>query len=156
MRKILLLISTAAAIVLSSCQKDVIISNPTIDNAVVINVPQSSWTYMDQGSNCYFFATVEMPEITEYAFDMGVIKTYRAFNYSSKDAYQIELPYVLPHEYPIDGREGTDWLFYTETIECEIAIGQIRFIYRVSDFDYELDETFIPEAMTFRCVVMYN
>lgn len=148
--KLQILAIAVTAALCCSCEKEA----PTILNSVIINVNQSSWKYADMGNNSYFYATVDMPEITEYAFDMGVIKTYRTFNYTEPSAAQIELPYVLPVEYTPD--EGETWGFYTETVSCEIGIGAITFIYHVSDFDYELDLSFVPDPMTFRCVIMYK
>ena len=119
---------------------------------VIVNVPQESWAYSDLKSNNYFSATVNVPEITEDAFDYGLIKTYRLFDYDKSTASQIEMPYIRLKEY-FDNRVD-DWNFFTEEVDYEIGIGTITIFYTVSDFDYELDESFIPEDMQFRCVVM--
>ena len=119
---------------------------------VVINVPQESWQYSDAGSNNYFFATVDMPEIPETVFDGGLIKMYRTFNYDTKNATQMEMPYIRHSEMQ---NQAGEWIFYTETVDYEFGIGTITVYYTASDFDYELDNTFVPEAMQFRCVIMY-
>ncbi|MCQ2347378.1 MAG: hypothetical protein MJZ92_05570 [Paludibacteraceae bacterium] len=120
---------------------------------VIINVEQKNWGYSNTDNNNYFFATVDMPEITEKIFDGGIIKMYRVWNYETKDAIQTEMPYTRQYEVLPDGSSA--WYFYTEHIDYDFGIGKMTIYYSVSDFDYELDETFVPEAMQFRCVIMY-
>ena len=119
---------------------------------VRIDVPQSSWNYSNVGNNNYFYATVEMPEITEQVFDGSLIKMYRTFNYDTMDATQMEMPYVRVNEAQL---EDQSWVFYTETVDYDYGIGKMTIYYAASDFDYELNPQFIPEAMTFRCVIVY-
>lgn len=121
-------------------------------STVLIDVPQSSWNYSDTPNNNYFYATVKMPEITEKAFDEGLVKVYRVYKWDKKDASQVELPYT--HMAEVQTLSG-DWVFYSEMIDYEYTIGGITFFFTASDFDYELDESFVPDAMKFRCVVMY-
>lgn len=121
-------------------------------NTYLINVPRESWQYSQIDDNNYFFATVKMPEITEPVFDNGLFKMYRVFDYDSADATQIEMPYVRHNEEFVEDNQK---VFYTETVDYEIGIGNITIYYTESDFNYEIDETFIPEQMQFRCVVMY-
>lgn len=124
---------------------------------VIINVPESSWEYSDVDNNNYFSATVDVPEITEDAFDYGLIKMYRVYDYGKSTAAQVEMPYIRLKEWcpgDVDGDGYDDWYFYTEEVDYEIGIGGVTICYTASDFDYELDESFIPEAMQFRCVVM--
>lgn len=121
-------------------------------NSVLINVKQSDWMYSDQPNNNYFYATVTMPEITEKAFKMGMIKMYRSYDFGTTNATQIEMPYVRLNERNVGGNE---WVFYTETVDYQFNVGSLTIYYTASDFDYEIDETFVPEAMQFRCVIMY-
>lgn len=126
--------------------------HPTV---VLMDVPQKSWNYSAQDNNNYFYATIQMPEITEDVFDKGLIKVYRTFDFDKKDATQIEMPYIRHKEF-FAGKdeEGYDiWGFYTETVDYEIQIGKITICYTTSDFDYEIDETFVPEVMSFRAVI---
>lgn len=120
---------------------------------VLINVPQSKWAYSGQDNNNYFYATVDMPEITSAVFDKGLVKMYRTYNFDKTNASQLEMPYVRP----VEGynESADEWYFYTETVDYEFGIGTMTICYTVSDFDYEIDEEFVPEAMQFRCVVMY-
>lgn len=162
MRKILTALLLAASMAfLSSCEGE-----PGRDgrdglgvmDVVLINVTQASWSYSNANDNNYFYATVDVPELTGDAFDYGAVKMYRTFNYDKSDAVQMEMPYIRLNEYNTGYRDesGKDiWGFYTETVDYEFGIGYIRIFYTASDFDYELNESFVPEAMQFRCVVMY-
>lgn len=137
---------------LTSCNKQEIIKGVEFES-ILINVPQKSWNYTNDDSNNYFYATVDMPEITEYAFDNGLIKVYRTYNFDTNNPTQIELPYVRPMEryFPDDDF----WEFYTEQIDYEYGIGTMTLFFTMSNFDYELDESLIPENMQFRCVIGY-
>lgn len=119
---------------------------------VLINVTQNTWVYSNVDNNNYFYATVNMPEITEDVFDYGIVKMYRVFNYEYPDASQIELPYIRHNEYHVG---GDNWAFYTETVDYEFGIGNMTIYYTASDFDYEIDQTFVPDAMQFRCVICW-
>lgn len=124
---------------------------------VIVNVPQNSWEYSYLDNSNYFSATVDIPEITEDAFEFGLVKMYRLYDYDKSYAMQIEMPYIRAKEWSpgdVDGDGYDDWYNYFEEVDYEIGIGGITIYYTASDFDYEIDETFIPEAMQFRCVVM--
>lgn len=159
MKKTAHIILTALSIsLLSSCRglpgRDGIDGLGVIDN-VVVNVPQSAWQYTNMDNNNYFFATVEMPEITRTAFQKGLVKMYRCydFNAESGKGTKMELPYVRLNEEYIAADDF--WAFYTETVDYEYSVGSVTVFYTVSDFNYEIDESFVPEAMQFQCVVMY-
>ena len=122
---------------------------------VVINVPQTYWEYSDLDNNNFFYYTVDMPEITRDVADYGLVKMYRAYDICTDKSVQVELPYVRHNEYPYyDNLDNEYWGFYTETVDYEFGVGYLTICYTASDFDYELDETFWPEDMQFRCVVM--
>lgn len=125
---------------------------PTIKN-IVVNVNKEHWQYTNNNNNNCFFATVDMPEITENVFDYGIVKVYRLYDFDSSNATQIELPYVRHKE---EQNTAGDWIFYTETVDYDYGIGKMTIYYTESDFNYELDQTFIPEAMQFRCSILYN
>jgi len=123
---------------------------------VLLNVKKTDWKYSNTDNNNYFYATFDMPEISAQVFDNGLIKTYRVDNFSSSNPVQIEMPYSRMHEYYVgkDQDGNAVWGFYTELVDYEIRIGQITICYTASDFDYEIDESFVPDAMQFRCVLM--
>lgn len=124
---------------------------------VIVNVPQASWEYSNLDNNNYFSATVDVPEITEDVFDFGLVKMYRVYDFDKTSATQMEMPYIRLNEWcmgDVDADGYDDWAFYTETVDYEFGIGTLTIFYTASDFDYEIDESFIPETMQFRCVVM--
>ncbi|MDO5321489.1 MAG: hypothetical protein Q4F39_03795 [Bacteroidia bacterium] len=159
MRK-LTLIFLAAASIFASCQKVGPVGpqgpqgpkgDPASFSIVAVDVPQNAWQYSNYADNNYFVAEVKVPELTEEAFDYGLVNCYRTFAYDSNDASQIALPYVRLLEEVYDD----DVYFYTETIDYEYGIGWLRIYYTLSDFFYEVDETLAPDAMTFRLAIAY-
>ena len=116
---------------------------------VYINVDQAAWKFSGLNDNNYFTATVSVPELTEEIFDGGIIKMYRTFDYESVDATQIEMPYVRLKELYEEGYP--DPIRYTEVLDYDFGIERINIYFTVSDFYYDIK----PEAMTFRCVLMY-
>lgn len=119
-------------------------------NNITIRVDRKNWEYSGLSSNNYFVATVDMPEITRSVFDGGLVKMYRIFNYGTSQVSQAEMPYSNHVEEYVGG----DWVFYNEKVDYVFQVGKIYIYFQVSDFDYEIDETYVPEAMDFRCVIM--
>lgn len=119
--------------------------------ALTMDIDSDGWMYSDMDNNNYFWASFDMPEITEDVFDHGLIKIYRTYDYWTDNPVQLELPQVRQAEYQIS---GDNWGFYTEVIDYEIGIGSVTIFYTASDFDYELDVDFIPDPMHFRCVII--
>ena len=122
-------------------------------DSVLITVNSSDWVYTNYDNNNYFYATVDMPEITQDVFKTGLVKMYRAYDFSSGNGVQIEMPFTRHLERCIDENEGI-WEFYTETLDYEFSVGQLTIYYTLSNFDYEIDLDLVPEKMQFRCVVM--
>lgn len=153
-----ILASAIIVAALSSCRKEEPIyyveeGCKCSSESVLITVKASDWIYSDMQNNNYFYATVNMPEITSDVFKTGLIKMYRTYNFGQSDGVQIEMPYSRHIEELVD--PATDeWAFYTESLDYEIGIGTITICYTQSDFNYELDETFYPDGMQFRCVIM--
>jgi len=151
MRKVFYgILAVVAAITLNSCEKsyyevEEIVQeiHPTVVN---IDVPKTSWAYSYLDNNNYFYATVDMPELTQDVFNNGMIKMYRWV----ANNVQMEMPFTRHNEVEINGT----WYFYTETVDYEFSVGQMTIYYTVSDFDYELDETFVPAEMKFRCTIL--
>ncbi len=151
MKKILFFVF--ALIVFASCdERDVTFKT------ISVRVNASEWQYTQQGTsdqfnNNYFYAVVDMPEITEQVFDYGEVKAYVV--YDRMDYYYARkhlLPYVLHVEEPTD--EG-DWLFYTQTIDFTYGIGWAEFNFRMSDFAYEENTTINPSDMEFDIIISY-
>lgn len=175
-----LVITAFVALVFSSCEgapgmngRDGRDGRDGLDGAtvhnIIINVPQENWEYSLKDDNNYFVATVDMPEITKEVYIGSMIKMYRIFmddnripsdissldeKYLSENSSQIEMPYVRLNEWFFE--PGSEWLFYTETVDCEFRVGKLFIYYTASDFEYELDgHFFVPDPMLFRCAILY-
>lgn len=126
--------------------------NTTYTKVVSIPVAQNNWVYSNADNNNYFYAKVNVPEITKYVFDWGIINMYRTWKVDGIDVKQ-QLPFVRHQEF-YDESVG-QWGFYTETVDYDYSVGELYIYYRASDFDYELNTTFVPDAMDFKMVIMY-
>lgn len=151
-----ILATAIIAAALSSCRKEepIIIDDSTVLQSVLINVKASQWVYSNVDNNNYYYATVDMPEITEEVFKTGLVKMYRCYDFGTSNATQIEMPFSRHYEYYYtDEYDDTYWGFYTETVDYEFQVGTMTICYTLSDFDYEVEDI-APEAMQFRCVIM--
>lgn len=125
-----------------------------------IQINQNEWVYSQQENNNYFYGVISVPELTSNIYDNGMFKLYREYNSGTSNKSQVEMPYSNYVEYPYQvtdesGNTTTYWGFYQEHVYAEYAIGSITIFYLASDFDYEVDQTFVPEAMHFRFVEMW-
>ena len=158
MKKILFLLCMTCALV--AC-----VSNPTYVEqegatlkTIQVTVNANEWSYTQQGAedqfnNNYFYAVVEMPEITREVFNYGEVKAYAVFDRNSITyARKHLLPYVLHVEEPINTGE---WLYFTETYDFTYGIGWAEFNFRTSDFAYEDNVNINPPAMDFDIVITY-
>ena len=118
---------------------------------VLMGVDPDEWVYTRDERGDYFRAKFDIPEITGDMFDNGLVKVYRTFDYLSQKPVQLELPQTRPVE--IRFEDGSRY-FYTEVIDYEIQIGAVIVYYTVNDFDYEVDQSFVPDALQFRCVLI--
>lgn len=149
MKKHYILILAALLCLSASCRKDPI---PVCNYKIVnINVPAASWKYSEQNNNNYFTAEIDVPEITEEAFDGGILNVYRTFNFDKSNASQQLLPSVRLVEEP-----AQDGMYrYTESIDYEYGIGWLNIYYTLSDFAYDDSTIYDPKDMTFRLVLVY-
>ena len=117
-------------------------------------VSAADWQYTNyEGSpynNNYFYAVVEMPEITRQVFDKGEVKAYVVYDRNTNNAAKHILPYVRHYEEQLtDG----SWNYYTETVDCFYGPGWVEFNYRASDFAYEDNVNINPMSMQFSIVI---
>ena len=143
---------------LSSCTKEYYTEGDSLSIKTIIgNVAQGAWGYSNTANNNYFYATISAPEITKDVLHNGVVKVYRVYNFNQGNETHTELPFLLQQEYfYTDEETGKEMVgFYTSEVTAEISAGKVDIIYTESDFNYEINETFVPEAMVFRIVVMY-
>ena len=121
-----------------------------------IDATKGEWAYPNLNDNNYFYAQFSMPEIDANVYNNGVVQVYREFDSGTNKAVQMPLPYVRLNEYAVtDEDNNTTWLNYTETVDFEYGIGSLNIFYTASDFDYEIDTSFVPETMNFRVVLMW-
>lgn len=121
--------------------------------SILITVNQNMWDYSRVDDNNFYYATVDMPEITQSVFEKGCIKMYRTFDFGKKDASQIEMPYVRLAEEFLDGGGKA---LYTEMVDYQFGVGEMSIFYTASDFLYEENpDAYIPDNMQFRCVIIF-
>ena len=155
MKKILLVFSIALVVV--GCNLTHVDQDSATLKTIKIKVRAEEWLYTQQGNddqynNNYFYAVVNMPEITENVFDYGEVKAYAVFNRNSPTyARKHLLPYVLHVEEPTN---TGDWLYFTETYDFIYGIGWAEFNFRTSDFAYEDNVNINPPAMEFDVVII--
>lgn len=121
---------------------------------IELEVPQQMWGYTNWNDNNCFLAQFNVPELTKYIYDNGIVKVYREYETGTANASQIELPYVRMKEIIFDW-EAQDRYFYTEMVDYEFTAGSLTVYYTASDFDYEYDQKFVPDGMRFRLVLMW-
>lgn len=125
-----------------------------------IQVNDNEWSYSNkeyQYDGNYFYADINVPELTGDAYNNGIVKIYREYNTGTQDAYQIELPYI----HDIEAETGGDWVFFHEKVDFDYMVGSVRLYYNASDFSYEEPDkqgyvpSWSPEAMHFRMVIVW-
>ena len=117
---------------------------------ITVRVKATDWKYSNQGNNNYFYAGVDVLEITSAVFEKGEVKAYLVKDrYDSYYARKHALPYVMHKEEYIND----NWIFWTETVDFTYGKGWAEFNFRASDFAYEEDVNINPEAMEFDIVI---
>lgn len=125
------------ALILCMASCTVVEQPSTTMRTITVRVKATDWKYSNQGNNNYFYAGVDVPEITSAVFEKGEVKAYLVKDrYDSYYARKHALPYVMHKEEFVN--QLNDWVFYTETIDFTYGIGWIELNFRASDFAYEL------------------
>lgn len=106
---------------------------------VNVTVSQSDWHahVENDGSNLYYYCTVNMPEITPYVYSSGLVNAYIVYNDG-----QVILPSVKHYEVL------NPYMTWTNTINFDYSVGSLNIIVRSSDFVVDP-----PPAMNFRIVI---
>lgn len=151
MKKYLFLCLSALCMI-SCCNKVEIQDTNRIVLDLQIN--SSEWKYSGLDNNNYFVGNFDLPELTKGIYDNGTILVYRELDWDTRNPIQQILPYSRHHEYLANSSEQL-WGFFTETVDFEYGIGFLNIFYTASDFDYEVDQTFVPETMHFRLVITW-
>lgn len=140
------------ALTFASCTYTTNVDMESID----VYVAPQDWKYTNYTqdgmpyANNYFYAVVDMPEITRSVFEQGEVKAYIVYDYNSANASKHILPYVRHYE---EINDLGDWHYYTETVDCSYGPGWVEFNYRSDDFIYEDDVTINPNGMHFTIVI---
>lgn len=144
-------------LVLTSCNVHNTTECDHVTKTINVFVSAADWQYTNyEGSpfnNNYFYAVVDMPEITRSVFDRGEVTAYVVYDGNTSNACKHVLPYVRHYEEQLTG--GT-WNYYTETVDCLYGPGWVEFNYRASDFAYEDNVNINPLSMQFSIVITYD
>ncbi len=149
----------AIALGLTSCHTytDECNSNTHVHTQRVIldlQINPNDWSYSGVNNSNYFYATFNIEQLTKEVYDNGVVSVYREYDYGTDQATQTELPLTRYYEYLSDSISN-QWSFFCEHIDYEYNIGTITIYYIVSDFNYEIDEYFVPDEMHFRASLVW-
>lgn len=120
---------------------------------IPLEIKSNEWVYSGTANNNYFYATFTMPEITWDIYEHGNVMVYREYEPGTDNSVQTPLPHTRHNEF-IDETNNTV-VFYTETVDYEYTQGKMTIFYTMSDFNYEVDTKFVPNAMNFRVFIMY-
>lgn len=116
-----------------------------------LNVPSDNWELQygaEDGSNPYYTASFDIPEIDDFVYDSGLTMCYIEFNKGTEYRTQQILPYVRHYE---GYDESNAQFIWTQTVDYEYAEGRVTIFVTYSDF--YVDQK--PEAMDFRLVLMW-
>jgi signal peptidase I len=135
MKKLFLLLSII--LITSSCvEKE---NDPMMVYSQDFTVRQWVW----HPEQFYFYCDIDIPELSDYVFNYGVISTYHVVAIDGD-----EVIYPLPYDYYDKDGAGYRW---TEQSTCEIYPGVIRFITKYDT----LANYPTPPALTFRVKMMW-
>ena len=158
MKKVFLL--SLLALTLFSCynpKNEPFAMQYTHRKVIDLDVLSNEWRYSSQENNNYFVAQFKIDDINADVYNNGIVQVYREYDTGTNNATQILLPYVHHNEeYLGDDENGNQiWTFYTETVDCDYGYGLLNIYYTVSDFEYELNNSYMPTDMHFRVVLLW-
>ncbi|MDD7528318.1 MAG: hypothetical protein PUK04_02465 [Bacteroidales bacterium] len=129
--------------------------DPGVGTWKIIDLKVDKWQYSNAANNNYFYADFNVPELTAFIYDYGMTQCYIEYNSGTEDRIQQLLPISRHREESVTEGGETKWVFYTETIDYDYGIGNVRIYLTQSDFNYEIDTTWEPEPMLFRLVLLW-
>lgn len=160
MKKLLLLM--AAAMLMTSCivsgrdgkdGKDGKDGIGITRHIVDVPVHSNQWSYTNATDNNLYYAQVNLPELTQYAYDNGNVQVYMVSKDNNGKEIQTMLPSVRHYEYTNDG--GLTYFSYTQTTDYDYWVGGMEFHITYSDFQYNPSDLNEPGDRTFRIVITY-
>ncbi len=107
----------------------------------------TTWAQTTDGA---YMAKFDLPEITNEAYNDGMIVCYAEFNTATNAAYQEQLPFIY-FDYYTDSETGNveRW---SRLLDFDVTVGQLNIYYTNSDFQYLTEE---PGLWHFRLVLMW-
>ena len=121
---------------------------------ISIKVCKQDWEYSSMKDNNYFYAGMNIPEITSAVFNNGEVRAYLVYDrYNTNLARKHALPYVLHKE---ELNTLGQMVLYTETVDFTYGKGWVEFNFCTSDFIYEYTHNpheFNPGDMEFDIVI---
>lgn len=107
---------------------------------VYVQIKTSDWhaEVADNGTNLFYYCDVDVPQITQYAYDQGLVSTFYIW-----DQGQQVLPYVRHFE-------DANLYGWTRTFDYEYSPGALTVYATRSDFVADP-----PPTMNFRIVVQW-
>lgn len=109
-------------------------------------INKSEWRLMGEPGelNTFFYADRNIPELSDYVFDEGLVIGYIQTEKDVKNG----LPFVLHLGEEIDGKE----FLWTQTYDFDYSPGMVRFYITYSDFNTQ----YPPDSETFHIVLLWN
>lgn len=130
--------------------------DPGVGSWKIIDLKVDTWNYSNAANNNYFYADFNVPELTAFIYDYGLAQCYIEYNSGTEQRTQQLLPMSRHKEEQIVNAGGEkQWVFYTETIDFDYGIGNVRIYLTQSDFNYEIDTKWEPDPMLFRLVLLW-
>lgn len=126
MKKVILF--ALIAVLFSSCVEEYYSGVPET-RTVSFTVFEKDWEVASDITGDYLYYTFDMPEITRYVFDNGVLNAYL---YYKPDGTDTSVLCPLPFSDFVVQENGYK---YEEHITAEFAIGEITFIVKVDDHE---------------------
>lgn len=113
---------------------------------VDVTIPSKEWvlTYDADGLNPRFHCYVDIPEISNYVYDDGLVFAYLVQNYGTNDEVQTSLNCSVPFE----NEYGDMW---TEHYSWDYTTGSVAFYLTYSDFFVD----FQPATQHFKLVMLW-
>lgn len=132
-----------------------------------VDIQSKDWQYTFANDNNYYYAVVDVPELTDFVYNNGNISVYLENTTSNGGKTQNLLPSVRHYEVPVtktdtiivDGKtyynDSTYYIQYTQTTDYEYWSGQMEFYITNSDFYYDPSNLTEPGDKHFRIVLTY-
>lgn len=113
----------------------------------------NSWQRManpQDGTNAFYMASFDIPELTPFIYDSGLVQCYLEYDQGTSNASQQLLPQVRHYQEV----NGDNCIYWTETVDYDYMVGNVNIYVTYSDFPDE-SMGIAPGDMNFRLVLMW-